>query len=722
MPRTYAPALIGLSASSLLLSACMHTATAPDGARAASTAPTKPTISYPVSRTVDHVDTYHGTRIADPYRWLEDIDASETADWVAAQNETTFAHLRGIAQRNELRTRLEQLWNYERTSPYERHGALYAFSKNDGLQNQSVLYVTDKPGAPARVLLDPNKLSTDGTVAFKGGEFSPDGRLFAYGLSSGGSDWEQWRVLDVGTGKPLADTLEWVKFSTTAWSKDGKGFYYSRYDQPSGENALKAVNTFQKVYYHEVGTPQERDRLVYERKDEPNWGFGTTVTDDGRYLLLSVWRSTEPKNLVLIRDLKAKGGKVRELVGEWTASFDFLGSEGSTLYFLTDDGAARYRVIAIDARKPARSNWREIVAEAPETLASARLVGGQIVASYLKDARSVIRRFGLDGRALGEVALPGLGTASGFTGKARDTESFFSYTSFVDPAAVYRLDTKTGTAERIVAPAYPIDTSAYETRQVFYTSKDGTKVPMFISAKRGLALDGNNPTILYGYGGFNISVTPSFSPAVMAWLERGGVYAVANLRGGGEYGRAWHEAGMKANKQNVFDDFIAAAEYLVAEKVTSPKSLAIRGGSNGGLLVAAVELQRPDLFAAAIPAVGVLDMLRFRDFTIGRAWESDYGSVTDEEGFRTIRAYSPLHNIKPGVDYPATLVITGDHDDRVFPAHSFKFAAALQAINPKRPALIRIDVRAGHGQGKPTSKLIDETADVYAFILDAFGR
>ncbi|HNR92682.1 MAG TPA: prolyl oligopeptidase family serine peptidase [Dokdonella sp.] len=712
------PALAGVAIG--VLAGCKPAAIAPDSAKAAPAVTT--TISYPAARRVDQVDDYHGTRIADPYRWLEELDSDETRAWIEAQNALTQRHLDAIPQRAALRQRLEQLWNYERYTPYERHGDLYAYMRNDGLQNQAVLYVTDKPGGgEARVLLDPNTLSSDGTVAFKGGEFSRDGKLFAYGLSSGGSDWEQWRVLDVASGKPLDDMLDWVKFSDVEWAADGSGFYYSRYDKPEGEHALKAVNQFQKLYFHRVGTSQADDRLVYERKDEPDWGFGAKVTDDGRHLLISVWRSTEPKNLLLHRDLRSKNATVRELIGGWTASYAVLGSKEGTLYVLTDDNAPRYRIVAIDIAKPTRQHWREVVPEAAETLTDAKLVGGQLVANYLKDAHSEVRRIALDGTPLGTVELPGLGTATGFTGKVGDQESYFGYTSYTDVPSIYRLDLASGRSERVIAPDYPLDTSVFTTRQVFYTSRDGTRVPMFINSRKGLRLDGNNPTILYGYGGFNISRTPAFSPAVIAWLERGGVYVEANLRGGGEYGRAWHEAGTKLNKQNVFDDFIAAAEHLIAEKVTSPKKLAIRGGSNGGLLVGAVELQRPDLFAAAIPAVGVLDMLRFREFTIGKAWESDFGSVRNADEFAAILKYSPLHNIKPGIDYPATLVTTGDHDDRVFPAHSFKYAAALQAMNPPRPALIRIDVRAGHGQGKPTSKQIDEAADVYAFILDAFG-
>ena len=715
------PSAIALALAGIAVGACTS-CTSP---RVATDAPqatvVTPTMTYPAARRSDQVDDYHGTRVADPYRWMEELDSAETHAWIEAENALTARHLDAIPQRAQLRERLGQLWNYERYTPFERHGKRYAFTRNDGLQNQSVLYVTDKPGGEARVLLDPNTLSSDGTIAFKGGEFSPDGRRFAYGLSSGGSDWEQWRVLDVASGKPLDDTLEWVKFSQSAWAKDGSGFYYSRYEKPEGEHALKAVNQFQKLYFHTIGTPQSADRLVYERKDQPDWAFSADTTDDGRYLLVSVWRSTEPKNLLLYRDLRRKNAPMVELIGEWKASYSVLGHQGGTLYVLTDEGAPRYRVVAIDIARPARANWREVIAESAETLTEATLVGGQIIANYLKDAHSEVRRVGLDGKPLGTVELPGLGTASDFTGKAGDKESFFRYASYTEVPSIFRLDIASGRSERVVAPTYPIDTSVFATRQVFYTSKDGTRVPMFIVSRRDLPMDGNHPTILYGYGGFNVAMKPSFSASVMNWIERGGVYAVANLRGGGEYGRAWHEAGTKLAKQNVFDDFIAAAEYLIAEKITSPKRLAIQGGSNGGLLVGAVELQRPDLFAAAVPAVGVLDMLRFREFTIGKAWESDFGSVKNADEFAAILKYSPLHNIKPGVDYPATLITTGDHDDRVFPAHSFKFAAALQAAHPPRPALIRIDVRAGHGQGKPTSKQIEETADVQAFILDAFG-
>ncbi|MCQ4163813.1 prolyl oligopeptidase family serine peptidase [Tahibacter harae] len=677
---------------------------------------------YPVSKKVGQVDTYHGQEIADPYRWLEDIDSADTTAWIKAQNDVTNAFLEKIPGRDRIAARLTEIWNFNRWGVPQREGKQWFWFKNDGLQNQSVLYVGDKPEAEGRVLLDPNSLSTDGTIALKDTAFSADGKYMAYGLSSGGSDWEEWRVLNVAKGEPTEDVLKWVKFSAVDWSRDGKGFWYSRYDEPQGENALKAKNEFQKLYYHKLGTPQSEDTLVYERKDQPDWSFGADASEDGRYLIVSVSRGTERKNLVLYRDLKAKGTVLKELISDWTAEYDFLGNVGTKLYFRTDDDAPRGRIIAIDVAKPARKNWKTVVAQGDDSLQSADLVGGMLVVNYLHDASTRLRRFDMNGKAKGDIALPGLGTVAAFEGRPGDKVAYYSFASYTTPTSIYAYDTAKNKSTLLHAPTMAFDSSLYETRQVFYTSKDGTRVPMFITGKKDLVLDGNNPTILYGYGGFKIPQVPGFSPSVAGWLDQGGVFAVANLRGGGEYGREWHEAGTKLTKQNVFDDFIAAAEYLIEQKYTSSQRLAIRGGSNGGLLVAATELQRPELFAAAVPAVGVLDMLRFREFTIGKAWESDFGSVLNVDEFTAIRAYSPLHNIKPGVAYPATLITTGDHDDRVFPAHSFKFAAALQAANPKgKPHLIRIDVRAGHGQGKPTGKQIAETADVYAFILNAFG-
>jgi len=711
-----------------VLTACQNTpapkpATTPMPADKSSTSQATALV-YPTTKTVAQSDDFHGTKVADPYRWLEDLDAPATRAWIEAQNKVTFDYLAHVPGRDHIKQRLTEIWNYERyTSPHQ-YGGRYFYTRNDGLQNQAILYVADTLDAKPRVLLDPNTLSKDGTIALKAFTISEDGKHLAYGLSSGGSDWEDWRVLDVDTGKNTDDDLKWVRYSATAWRRDGSGFFYCRFDEPKGENALKAENKFQKLYFHRLGTKQSDDLLIYERKDQPDWLFGAQVSDDGRYLIISVARNTEPKNLVLYRDLAKKHADATNetLIGEWDASYQFLGNTKGTFYFLTDKDAPRYRIVAIDTKHPDKAHWKEVVPQAADTLQNASIVNHSFIAEYMQDAHSAVRLFDLKGKAVGTIALPGLGSVADFSGRAADTETFYTYSSYTAPPTVFRQDLKANTSSVFRAPKVAIDSSLYETRQVFYSSKDGTRVPMFITAKKGVAQNGTNPTILYGYGGFNIPLQPAFSPSLIAWLDLGGVYAVANLRGGGEYGRDWHEAGMKLHKQNVFDDFIAAADYLIKEKYTAPKTLAIRGGSNGGLLVAAAELQRPDLFAAAIPQVGVLDMLRFRAFTIGKAWESDYGSVDNADEFKAMYAYSPLHNVKPGVDYPATLILTGDHDDRVFPAHSFKFAAAMQAADPHgKPLLIRIETRAGHGQGKPTTMQIEEVADVYAFILEAFG-
>jgi prolyl oligopeptidase len=715
-------------AAAIALSACQ--AVTPSKTASPPMSTSKPgssagTLTYPVAKTVAQTDDYHGVKVADPYRWMEDLDAPATREWIEGENKVTSAYLDGIAGRDKIRNRLTEIWNYERYGSPQQYGGHYFYTHNDGLQNQAVLYVADSPSATPRLLLDPNTLSADGTIALKGYAISDDGKHVAYGLSSGGSDWEDWHVLDVASGKNTDDELKWVKFSGASWRRDGTGFYYSRYDEPKGENVLKAVSQFQKLYFHRLGTKQSADQLIHEQKDQPDWLFGGQVSDDGRYLVISVARNTEPKNLVLYRDLAKKnaGATTETLIGTWDASYQYLGNTKGVFYFLTDSDAPRYRIVAIDTKHPDKAHWRELIPQAAETLQNASEVNHSFIAEYLQDAHSVVRLFDLKGKATGSIELPGLGSASGFSGRTRDTETFYTFSSYTAPPTVFRYDLKTRTASVFRAPKVAFDPALYETRQVFYSSKDGTRVPMFVTAKKGVAQNGANPAILYGYGGFNISLQPAFSPALIAWLDLGGVYAVANLRGGGEYGREWHEAGMKLHKQNVFDDFIAAAEYLIKEKYTSPQQLAIRGASNGGLLVAAAELQRPDLFAAAIPQVGVLDMLRFRDFTIGKAWESDYGSVDNADEFKAMYAYSPLHNIKKGVDYPATMIITGDHDDRVFPAHSFKFAATMQAADPHgKPVLIRIETRAGHGQGKPTTKQIDEVADVYAFILDAFAK
>lgn len=677
---------------------------------------------YPAAKMVDQADDYFDQRIFDPYRWMEDLDSPELAQWIGAQNELTQRFIADAPGRERIKARLTELWNYERYGVPQVRGGRYFYTRNDGLQNQAPVYWQSALDAEPTLLLDPNTLSADGTVSLADWQASDDGKRLAYALSDGGSDWRTIKVRDVDSGQDLADEIRWAKFTSIAWQRDGSGFYYSRYDAPQGENELKAVNKFQKLYFHRIGTPQDQDVLVYERPDQPDWGFQAEVSDDGHFLVVSVSKGTDERNLLFARDLRKADAPMQEIVAEFSAAYDFIGAADGLLFVRTDDGAERYRIIAIDPGKPAKADWREVVPQAEATLLSANVVGGQIVANRLRDASSEVTAYDLEGKRLRTIALPGLGTANGFGGGAAATETFFAFASFTTPGTILRYEPKSGKVTPFREPKVSFDPAAYETRQVFYPSKDGTKIPMFITAKRGVALDGNNPTLLYGYGGFNIPVPPSFSANTIAWLEMGGVYASANLRGGGEYGRAWHEAGMKTKRQNVFDDFAAAAEYLIAEKWTQPKRLAISGRSNGGLLVAATMLQRPELFGAALPAVGVLDMLRFREFTIGWAWESDYGTVKDEAEFRAMLAYSPLHNIRPKVEYPATLVTTADRDDRVFPAHSFKFAAALQAAyTGERPMLIRVETRAGHGAGKPTSKIIEERADEYAFLVKTLG-
>ena len=678
-------------------------------------------LNYPPSHpdpTV--VDIYHGQPVPDPYRWLEDLDSERTRAWIEAQNQLTFDYLQRIPARQRLLERLTQLWNYEKYSQPFKEGGRYFYFKNDGLQNQSVLYTQESLEAEARVLLDPNTLSEDGTVALSGIAISRDGRYLAYGLSRSGSDWQEWKVRDIETGEDLPDHLRWIKFSGASWTPDGQGFFYSRYDEPPPGREYESANYFQKLYYHRLGTPQSEDLLVYHRPDQKEWGFAGGVTEDGNYLIISVWRGTDPKNLLFYKDLRDPNLPVVELIREFEANYSFVGNDGSRFWLLTDLNAPRRRLVAIDLDNPGQV--QEVIPEAEETLQGVSLINNQFVAFYLKDAHTQIKTFALDGTYLGEIPLPGLGSASGFGGKRYDTETFYTFTSFTTPPTIYRYDFTTGRSTLFRQPQVDFDPQAYEVQQVFYPSKDGTRIPMFLVHRRGLARTGDHPTLLYGYGGFGISLTPSFSVGLVAWLEMGGVYAQPNLRGGGEYGEAWHQAGTKLNKQKVFDDFIAAAEWLVANGYTNPSKLAISGGSNGGLLVGACLTQRPDLFAAALPAVGVFDMLRFHKFTIGWAWISEYGSPEDPEEFKALYAYSPLHNLKPGTVYPATLITTADHDDRVVPAHSFKFAAALQAAQGgSQPILIRIDTKAGHGAGKPTTKLIEETADRWAFLVEVLG-
>ncbi|MEL6138853.1 MAG: prolyl oligopeptidase family serine peptidase [Cyanobacteria bacterium J06628_6] len=679
-------------------------------------------LTYPNSRRDDQTDTYHGVQIADPYRWLEDPNAADTKAWVKAQNEVTFGYLGKIEQTEKIKTRLTELWNYERySSPFKR-GGRYFYYKNDGLQNQSVLYTQPTLEDVAKVLLDPNTLSEDGTVALRSIAVSENGQYLAYGLSASGSDWVEWKVRDIETGTDLDDHLKWSKFSGAAWTHDSQGFFYSRYDEPKEESQFEDVNYYQKLFYHRLGTPQSEDQLIYERQDQKEWGFSGSVTDDGQYLVISVWRGTDPKNLVFYKDLQATDADVVELISEFEAEYGLVDNEGTTFWFQTDLDAPKGRLVAIDISQPEKENWKEILPEAEETLQSVSLLNHQFVTDYLKDAYTTIKIYDQAGQFVRNVELPGIGSAGGFGGKKDDTDTFYSFTSYTVPNRIYRYDMTTGKSTLFREAQVAFDPSQYETHQVFYTSKDGTRIPMFITHKKGVERNGQNPTLLYGYGGFSISLTPGFSVGNLVWLEMGGIYAVPNLRGGGEYGEDWHVAGTKTQKQNVFDDFIAAAEYLIDNSYTASEKLAIMGGSNGGLLVGACMTQRPDLFAAVLPAVGVLDMLRFNQFTIGWAWESDYGSPQNEDEFKALHAYSPLHNLKSGTTYPATMITTADHDDRVVPAHSFKFAAALQAAHTgENPVLIRIETKAGHGAGKPTAKVIEEVADKWAFLTQVLG-
>ena len=684
------------------------------------------TIQYPSAHKSAVVDDYHGTPVPDPYRWLEDPDAPDSRAWIEAENRITESYLAQIPQRDAIRRRLTQLWNYPKYgAPFHKVGR-YFFFKNDGLQNQSVLYKQASLVADAEVLLDPNVLSSDGTVALSTLALSEDGRLLAYGTSASGSDWEEFHVRDIATARDRADQLRWIKFSGAAWTHDGRGFFYSRYPE-AADKALTSVNRFQKVYYHRLGTAQARDVLVYERPDQPDWGFGAAVTDDGRYVVMNVWLGTDRRNRVHYLDLRSATrprvtGAVTRLLDDFDAGYGFIGNDGPVFYFLTDLDAPKKRVIAIDTRQPERARWREIIPQGEDVLEGVQIIHDVFVAHYMHDAHSRLRLFGLDGRFLKDVALPTLGAVASISGERKDDAMFYAFTSFLYPTTIFRYDFTEGTSSVFKAPAIDFDPSGYETKQVFYTSKDGTRVPMFVTHKKGIKLDGSNPTYLYGYGGFDISLTPSFSVSVLAWLELGGVYAMPNLRGGGEYGEEWHQAGMHEKKQNVFDDFLAAAEYLIAQGYTTPAKLAVGGGSNGGLLVGAAITQRPELFGAALPAVGVMDMLRFHKFTIGWAWVTEYGSADSAAQFPYLYKYSPLHNLKAGTRYPATLITTADHDDRVVPGHSFKFAAALQAAQAgPAPVLIEIETKAGHGAGKPTSKIIEEQADRWAFLVRTLG-
>ena len=682
--------------------------------------PQDSTISYPESRRSDHVDVIHGVDVPDPYRWLEDDvrESDEVAKWVERQNEITFTYLKSIPEREQIEKRLTELWNYEKYSSFFKKGGQYFFFKNDGLQNQDVLYVQESLKAEPRVLADPNTWSADGTSAMGAVAVSPDARYLAYGVNDAGSDWQTWRVLEIESGRLLDDELRWVKFSGASWTKDGRGFFYSRYDQPEEGSAFQNTNLDQRVFYHRVGSSQSDDVLVYQRPDHPDWGFAAEVSGDGRWLVITIWKGTDDKYRVAYRDLNEPYAIPVDLITNFDNDYTFIDAEGSTFYFETDLEAPTGRIIAIDVRHPERENWREVVPAAKETLRASALIGNLFVAQYLKDARSEAKLYSMDGETVREVEFPGIGTADGFIGDRGDTETFYSFSSFALPAAVYRLDLITAKSRQLFAPKFPADVSNYETKQIFYNSKDGTRIPMFITYRKGIELDGSNPTLLYGYGGFNIPITPTFSTSVFSWLDLGGIWAVANLRGGGEYGEEWHRAGTILDKQNVFDDFIAAAEWLIENKYTRTEKLAIHGRSNGGLLVGAAITQRPELFGAALPGVGVMDMLRFHKFTAGRFWVDDYGSAEDPEEFKALLAYSPYHNLKNHSKYPPTLATTADTDDRVVPGHSFKFAAEMQhRQEAAAPALIRIETSAGHGGGTPTSKLIEQWADLWAFLV-----
>ncbi len=685
---------------------------------------------YPTSKTVAQTDDFHGVKVDDPFRWLEDVDSDDTKAWVGAQNQVTFDFLQKLPQREAIKLRLQELINYPRYGLPSKQGGRYFYSYNSGLQNQSPIYVKDALDAEGRVIIDPNTLSTDGTVAVTTHVASDDGQWLGYGVAKAGSDWNEFRVRSLATGEDTADVVNWVKFSGLSWTKDSAGFFYSRYPEPRREgNQVFSDLANQKIYYHRLGTAQADDQLVYERPDQPKWGLGGGVTEDGRYLLISVWEGTDPRNRLYYLDLQNAAApqftsEVVRLIDVVEADYSVIGNDGSKLFILTDLDAPRSKIIAIDLANPDRANWVTLVPQSTDVISSASFIGGKFVVNYMQDAKNVLAVFTRDGASLGTIELPGIGSVASFSGREDESEMFFNFTSFTYPTTNFRVDLATSKTELFQAPQVAFDPSVNETKQVFYTSKDGTRVPMFITHRKGIKLDGSNPTLLYAYGGFNISLTPSFSASNLAWMELGGIYAVANLRGGGEYGREWHLAGTKLQKQNVFDDFIAAGDYLVQQGFTSHAKLAIRGGSNGGLLIGAVVNQRPDLARVAFPAVGVMDMTRFQKFTIGWAWASDYGSADDSaEMAAYLKGYSPVHNVRSGVEYPAIMVTTADHDDRVHPGHSFKYAAALQAANPHNPSplLIRIETNAGHGAGKPISKQIEETADIFAFALYYVG-
>jgi len=681
-------------------------------------------LAYPKARKDSVVDVYHGVEVADPYRWLEDADSAETQAWVGKQNKLTERFLAKAPARGRIKERLEELMDYPRYSAPSKHGGRYFFWKNDGLQNQSVLYVQETLEAEPRVVINPNELSADGTVAVTATAISWDGTLLAYGLSRSGSDDKEVMVRDIDSGRDYRDLLRWCRFTTIAWKHDGSGFFYSRYPDPNTV-ALEDRMNYNRVYWHAVATSQSQDTLVYELPDRKELSFAPVVTEDGRYLLLYVQHGTDPRNRVYYRPVDSREAFVK-LLDKADARYDFIGNDGPTFYFNTDLDAPRGRIVAISTDHPAPADWRTVVPEGPDVIDLAGIVGNRLVVACMHDVHHRLGIHHLDGTHLRDIALPTLGTVSGLSGLQDDTEMFFSFTSFLYPSTSFRYELQAHELSVVQAPEIDFDTSQYETKQIFYTSKDGTRVPMFLTHRKGLTLDGDHPTLLYAYGGFNINIKPRFSVATLVWLEAGGIYAQANLRGGSEYGETWHQAGMLDKKQNVFDDFIAAAEWLIANDYTCPEKLAIRGGSNGGLLVAACMLQRPDLYGAVICQVPVIDMLRYHKFTAGRFWVPEYGDAeAGREQFDYLYAYSPLHNVRPGLEYPPVLITSADTDDRVVPMHSKKFAATLQAeAAGANPILLRVETKAGHGGGKPTTKIIEGQSDIYAFlfkILDVPG-
>ena len=674
-----------------------------------------------IARRDNIIEDYHGTKVADPYRWLEDPTSGETQAWVEAQNAATSQYLAAIPDREKIQARLTELWNYPKYSVPEKEGGRYFFSKNSGLQNQSVLYMQQTLESEPLPILDPNTFSADGTVALVNQAFSKDGTLLAYGTSSSGSDWQEIKVRRIDSGTDYAEVIKWSKFSNIAWRHNNSGFFYSRFPEPAMVPEEDQTN-FNRVYWHTLDAPQSEDQLVYERSDAKELAFDPFITDDGTYLLLRVWHGTDPKNRIYYREVESDRPFIC-LLDEADATYNFIGNSGPLFYFHTTLNAPRGRIIAIDTRNPERANWQELVSEQADAIAFAIMVNNQFVVTYMHHAHHQMKLYNLDGSIIRDIPLPTLGSILEISGKPKDTEFFISFTSFLYPPTIFRYDFTSSTLQLLHKIDVSFDPANYKTTQVFYLSKDGTRVPMFLTHKKGLSLDGNNPTLLYGYGGFDISLTPSFAAETIAWLENGGVYAEANLRGGGEYGEEWHQAGMLEKKQNVFDDFIAATEWLIANRYTNTSRLAIMGRSNGGLLVGACMVQRPNLFGAVICGVPLSDMLRYHKFTVGRYWIPEYGNAeSNPEHFKFLYAYSPLHNVKDNVAYPPTLILSADTDDRVVPAHAKKLAATLQAANSgTNSILLRVETKAGHGLGKPTSKIIEEQSDVYAFLFHTFG-